>query len=397
MSSKFYQKILLTGLVIIVPCAFLMGFWRGEMRCEVCSPEDIDFTLFWKSYYKLQEKFVDQEKFDSQKILYGAISGMTKSLDDPYTTFFNPEETKLFMDDVIGEFEGVGMEIGMRDGQLTVIAPLKGTPAEKAGLRAGDKIIKIDDTFSQGIDINEAIKLIRGARGTEVLFSILRENQEELKEFKITRAVIEVPSLEWEIIENNIAHLKIYQFSDNTNSDFREVASEILKSPAQKIILDLRSNPGGYLQVANSVAGWFLEKGKVVVIESPKDKIEDFDEDMIEYKSQGPERLLAYPIVILINQGTASGAEILAGALRDNRGIQLIGETSFGKGCVQEIANMDSGSMLKITIANWFTPNGKLISDKGLEPDVKIEMTDEDYTQGKDPQLEKAIEIIKNI
>ena len=397
MSSRYYQKILLIGLVVIIPCAFLMGFWRGEMRCEICSPEDIDFTLFWKSYYKLQEKFVDQGKFDSQKILYGAISGMTKSLDDPYTTFFNPEEAKVFMDDVTGEFEGVGMEIGMREGQLTVIAPLEGTPAQKAGLRAGDKIIKIDDTFSQGIDINEAIKLIRGSRGTEVSFSILRESQEELKEFKVVRAVIEVPSLEWEIIENNIAHLKLYQFSDKTNSDFREAAAEILKSPAQKIILDLRSNPGGYLQVASDVAGWFLEKGKVIVIESPKDRIEDFDENVIEYKSQGPERLLAYPIVVLINQGTASGAEILAGALRDNRGIQLIGETSFGKGCVQEIENMDNGSILKITIANWFTPNGNLISDEGLEPDIKIEMTNEDYDQGKDPQLKKAIEIIKEM
>ncbi len=397
MSSRYYQKILLIGLVVIIPCAFLMGFWRGEMRCEICSPEDIDFTLFWKSYYKLQEKFVDQGKFDSQKILYGAISGMTKSLDDPYTTFFNPEEAKVFMDDVTGEFEGVGMEIGMRDGQLTIIAPIEGTPAQKAGLRAGDKIIKIDDTFSQGIDINEAIKLIRGSRGTEVSFSILRESQEELKEFKVVRAVIEVPSLEWEIIENNIAHLKLYQFSDKTNSDFREAAAEILKSPAQKIILDLRSNPGGYLQVASDVAGWFLEKGKVIVIESPKDRIEDFDENVIEYKSQGPERLLAYPIVVLINQGTASGAEILAGALRDNRGIQLIGETSFGKGCVQEIENMDNGSILKITIANWFTPNGNLISDEGLEPDIKIEMTNEDYDQGKDPQLKKAIEIIKEM
>ena len=397
MSSKYYQKILLIGLVVIIPCAFLMGFWRGEMKCEICSPEDIDFTLFWKSYYKLQEKFVDLEKFDSQKVLYGAIAGMTKSLDDPYTTFFNPEEAKVFMDDVVGEFEGVGMEIGMREGQLTVIAPLEGTPAQKAGLRAGDKIIKIDDTFSQGIDINEALKLIRGVKGTEVSFSILRENQEELKEFKVTRAVIEVPSLKLEIIENNIAHLNIYQFSDNTNSDFKKVASEILKSPAQKIILDLRSNPGGYLQVASDVAGWFLEKGKVIVIESPKNEIEDFDENMVEYKSKGPESLLDYPIVILINQGTASGAEILAGALRDNRGIQLIGETSFGKGCVQEIANMDNGSILKITVANWFTPNGELISNKGLEPDVKIEMTDEDYNQGKDPQLEKAIEIIKNI
>jgi len=381
-------------LVIIIFVVFGTGFWLGKnsVVCQFCAPEDIDFSLFWEAYHTLQDKFVNKEKLDVQKMIYGAISGMVKSLEDPYTVFFPPQEAKRFEEDVKGTFEGVGMEIGIRKGQLQVIAPLEGTPAQKAGLRAGDKILKIDEESTVDIAIEKAVNLIRGPKGTQVSLTIFREGWEEVKEFKITRAVIEIPSLKWEIKQDDVAYLKLYHFTEKAGSDFRIAAFEILNSPAKKIILDLRNNPGGYLEVAQDIAGWFLEKGQIVAIE-------DFGEgkEQNEYFAEGPSRLLEYPLVILINEGSASGSEILAGALRDNRGTILVGEKTFGKGSIQELEKLRGGSSLKITIAKWLTPKGELISDIGLEPDLKVEMTEEDYEQERDPQLDKAIEVIREM
>ena len=381
-------------LVIIIFVVFGTGFWLGKnsVVCQFCAPEDIDFSLFWEAYHTLQDKFVNKEKLDVQKMIYGAISGMVKSLEDPYTVFFPPQEAKRFEEDVKGTFEGVGMEIGIRKGQLQVIAPLEGTPAQKAGLRAGDKILKIDEESTVDIAIEKAVNLIRGPKGTQVSLTIFREGWEEVKEFKITRAVIEIPSLKWEIKQDDVAYLKLYHFTEKAGSDFRIAAFEILNSPAKKIILDLRNNPGGYLEVAQDIAGWFLEKGQIVAIE-------DFGEgkEQNEYFAEGPSRLLEYPLVILINEGSASGSEILAGALRDNRGTILVGEKTFGKGSIQELEKLRGGSSLKITIAKWLTPRGELISDIGLEPDLKVEMTEEDYEQDRDPQLDKAIEVIREM
>lgn len=388
----FKKTLISIFLVIVILASFGGGFYFGKSQCKICPPEEIDFSLFWEAWDKLQEKFANKEKFDIQEMIYGAISGMVKSLEDPYTTFLNPEDTKRFIEDVKGTFEGVGMEIGMKKGQLQVIAPLEGTPAQKAGVLAGDKIIKVDDTLTLDITLDEAVNLIRGPKGTEVTLTIYREEWGATKEIKIVRRVIEIPSLKWEIIDENIAHLKLYHFSEKASFDFREAAIEILASPCQKIILDLRNNPGGYLEVAQDVAGWFLERGQIVVIE-------DFGRETEQkiYKAKGNASLVEYPIVILINQGSASGSEILAGALQDNRGIKLIGEKSFGKGSVQELERLREGSSLKITVAKWLTPKGELITDKGLEPDIKIEMTEEDYEEDRDPQLNKAIEIIKNL
>jgi len=389
--KKFFTPIF---LVFVILASFGLGIYFGKTQCQICPPEEIDFSLFWEAYHNLQEKFVDKGKFDIQKMIYGAISGMVKSLGDPYTVFLNPEDTKRFIEDVKGTFEGVGMEIGIKKGQLQVIAPLEGTPAQRAELRPGDKILKINDTPTSDLTIDEAVNLIRGPKGTEVTLTIFREEWEKTKEIKIVREIIEVPSLKWEMKEINgqkIAYIQLYQFSEKASFDFRKAAIEILESPAQKIILDLRNNPGGYLEVAQAISGWFLEKEKTVVIE-------DFGQgNKNEYKSQGPGTFLDYKVVILINQGSASGSEILAGALRDNRGILLIGEKSFGKGSVQELEKLKEGSSLKITVAKWLTPKGNLITDVGLEPDIKVEMTEEDYEKGRDPQLEKAIEVIKNL
>lgn len=373
---------------------FIGGSYYGKnlVVCDVCQPSDINFSLFWTAYHQLQEKFVDPAKLTPQNILYGAISGMAQSLGDPYTTFFNPEDAKKFEQELSGFFDGIGIEIGIKKGELTVVAPLEGTPAQKAGLRAGDKIVKIDDKDTANMTSDEAVTLIRGQKGTQVTLTIYRSSWTKPKEFKITRDTIKIPSLKLEFIDENIAHLKLYQFSQNLITDFNQAALEILNKKAQKIILDLRNNPGGYLEVAQNIAGWFLENGKTVVIE-------DFGngKEPTTYKATGNGKFSQYPIVILINQGSASASEILAGAIKDNRNIKLIGEKSFGKGSVQEGVNLKDGSFLKITIAKWLTPNGVSISDKGLDPDVKVEITDEDFENEKDPQLDKAIEILKTI
>jgi len=391
LKKKVFIFIFLVSAFLLV---FLFGVFFGMSRveCKICKPEEIDFSLFWETYHTLKERFPDSKKINTQEIIYGAISGMVKSLGDPYTTFLPPEETKRFQEDVKGMFEGVGMEIGIKKGELTVISPLEGTPAQRAGIRAGDKIIKINDTFTIDLTIEEAVDLIRGPKGTEVTLTVFRKDWENPKEIKLSREVIEIPSLKWELKEGNIAYLKLYNFTEKAQFDFRDATIEILNSPAEKIILDLRNNPGGYLEVSQDIAGWFLERGEIVVVE-------DFGEgkEKKEYKAKGIGRFTDYPIVILINEGSASASEILAGALRDNRKVLLVGEKSFGKGSVQELIELREGSSLKITVAKWLTPHGNLISEVGLEPDIKVEMTEEDFEENRDPQLDKAIEIIKGL
>ena len=399
---KRFSKVIIIAVLLIASAFF--GFYAGQQEGEKKTinqffskgaGEDVsnlDFTLFWETWQTLKEKFIDKTKFDNQKMLYGAISGVVSSLEDPYTVFMNPEESKKFLEDVSGKFEGVGMEIGQKKGQLQIISPLEGTPAQKAGLRAGDKIVKIDDVFANELTVDEAVSKIRGDKGTEVTLTIFREDWNDTKEFKIVRDVIMVPSLKWEIKDNDIAYIRLYQFSEKAGYDFKKASLEILGSPAKKIILDLRNNPGGYLEISKDIASFFLEKGSLVAIEDFGDKSESK-----KYIADGNDIFSGFPIVILINQGSASASEILAGALRDDREIKLIGETSFGKGSVQEIKNLNDGSSLKVTVAKWLTPKGQSISDHGLVPDVEVEITDEDYQNDKDPQLDKALEILKAI
>jgi carboxyl-terminal processing protease len=378
-------------LIVIAVVSFQFGIYFGESSCSVCPPEDLNFSLFWESYHTLEDNFVNKELLTQENILYGAIHGMAAALEDPYTIFLPPEDTKTFLEDVDGSFEGVGMEISIKDEQLTVVAPLEGTPAQKAGLRSGDIITKIDDVSAIDITIDEAVNLIRGEKGTDVVLTVYRKSWEEVREITVTRDVIEVPSLTWELKEDNIAYIRIYQFSRLASGDFRKAVFEIMNSEADRIILDLRNNPGGYLGVAQDIAGWFLEKDQIVVIE----KFRDGKQEIV--KSEGNALLKDYPVVVLINEGSASASEILAGALRDNKGIQLIGKKSFGKGSVQELKSLSNGSSLKITIAEWLTPNENLINDVGLEPDIEVDFTEEDYENEKDPQLESAVEVIKNL
>lgn len=360
--------------------------------------EEVDFSLFWKVYNDLNAKYVDKGKVDSQKILYGAISGLVNSVGDPYTVFFEPITSKKFQEEVSGSFGGVGIEIGKRNNILTVIAPIKDTPAFKAGIKAGDKILKIDSKSTSDLSIEEAVNMIRGKRGTKVVLTIQNSTTRDVE---LVRDAIKIPTIEWKLVEQGnkkIAYMQIYSFNQTVDSEFKKASEEILKSNANSLIIDLRNNPGGLLDSAINLAGWFLDKNQVVVSEVFRDGTKN------DFRSDGNGSLKKYQTVILMNGGSASASEILAGALHDNRNIKIIGEKSFGKGSVQELQNYGDGSSLKVTIAKWLTPAGISISEKGIEVDIGVKFKEEDLkiegkieigTPGKDPQLDKAIEVLK--
>ena len=359
----------------------------------MAQPGTINFSAFWDAYNKLKQNYIDPTQITDQKVIYVAINGMTNSIGDPYTEFFDPDQAKLFNSDLAGSFDGIGVEVGTQEQQLTVIAPLPGTPGQKAGLEAGDAIVKINGQDTSNMTVDDAVDMIRGQKGTSVTLTVLRDGWTSTKDFKITRDTIVVPSTKLSFKDNgSIAYVQIFQFDETLPNDFSNEAQQILHSSAKKIIIDLRGDPGGYLESAQDVAGWLLPAGKTVTIE-------DFGKGNPQkiYKSEGNGLLANYPTVVLIDQGSASASEILSGALRDDRNVKLIGTKSFGKGCVQEVFDLEGGSFMKITIANWLTPKGNSITNVGLQPDVKVNITDQDIQNKKDPQLDKALEIIQGL
>lgn len=356
--------------------------------------ENVDFSLFWDAWLHLKEKFVDADKISNQDLVYGAISGLFNATEDPYSVFMNPLDAKKFNEEVSGEFGGIGAELGIRDNFLVIVAPLKNTPAEKIGLKAGDKILKIKDEITAGMPIDEAVKKIRGERGTEIKLTIFRNGWEESKEFKIVRDIIQIPTLDWKMVDKEgkedangrIIYAQLYNFYERAPMLFYQmVLQSSLKIP-EGIILDLRNNPGGYLEAAVNIAGWFLDRNEIIVSQQ-------FNSGEIQSSKNILVGILKNtPVVILINEGSASASEILAGALRDNRDIKLVGAKSFGKGSIQEVDKLKDGSFVKITIAKWLTPKGHIIEKNGLEPDFEVKGNG----NGKsDPQFEKALEILK--
>ena len=396
------QKIIVPILIIAIVASFASGIYVGKgskpsvekisllQNPEARKTTGADFSLFWDVWKTLEEKYVDRSKLDAQKMIYGAISGMLTALDNPYTLFLPPQENKKFQEDMQGEFGGIGAEIGIRKGVLTIVAPLEGSPAKRAGLMAQDKILNVDGKSTENLNVDEAVSLIRGEKGTEVKLTIFREGWSNTKEFKIIREIINVPALKYEFREPDVAYIQFYHFTENAGIEFQKIAERILADKKiKKIILDLRNNPGGYLETSVDVAGWFLPKGDLVAIE-------DFGNgEKIEYRSNGAAKLADYQLILLVNQGSASASEILAGALRDNKGIKMIGEKTFGKGSVQQLEELKGGSSLKITIAKWLTPSGKNIMNDGLESDIKIELTEDDINNNRDPQLDKALEMMR--
>jgi carboxyl-terminal processing protease len=391
MKSKNILKVLL--FIASGALLFATGFYFGKGERVFINPsEKIDFSLFGEVYHLLEKNFPDFNKIDDKELIYGIIRGLISSLDDPHTTFFDPERSKIFIEDVSGEFEGIGIEIGIRKGMLQVISPLKGTPAYKVGMKAGDVIISIDGQTTEDILIEEAVKKIRGPKGEPVVLEVFREG--ELKEFTIYRDVIKIPSIDWELLEDDIAYIELYHFHENITSDFANVSREILNSPAKKIILDLRNNPGGFFGASISISSKFIEQGKVVVIET---NLTDREKDILLRTTGGPPIFLDYPVVVLINEGTASASEIVAGALRDQKGSVIVGTKSFGKGSIQRLHDLSDGSMVKVTEKYFLTPNGIIIDKEGITPDVEVKITDEDIEKENDPQLNEAVKIIKKL
>lgn len=355
------------------------------------SRSDIDFSLFWRVWDTLDSSYFDKSKIDPVRMVYGAISGMVGAVGDPYTAFLPPEENKVVEEDLSGSFEGVGIQIGFKGKQLAVIAPLPNTPADEAGVMAGDFIVGIldeskgIDTTTVGINLSDAVKMIRGKAGTKVTLFLLREGSIQPIKVEIERKAIDVPSVIVSYVGENkdIAHIQLLKFGGETYSEWQKEIKQINKhNPAiTKIILDLRNNPGGYLQASVDVAGDFVKTGSVIVIE-------DKGGDRIEFKTTRYATLQNKKVVVLINPGSASASEILAGALRDLKGIKLIGETSFGKGTIQEPIQLEKGSSLHITTAKWLTPNGTWVNEKGLTPDIEVK---DDIETEEDEQLLEAI------
>lgn len=352
-------------------------------------PKDVNSDLFWEAWNLVTEKYVDPSKVDTNKMIYGAISGMVKSLGDPFSSFMNPEESQQFSADMQGTFEGIGTEIGLKNNILTVIAPLEGTPAAVAGLKAGDMILKIDDAITTDMSVDEAVSKIRGQKGTQVKLTILREKNGNPKEIAITRDTINVKSVKVEFKDNNIAVIKISKFGDDTSSGFNRAANEVVSRKASGIILDLRNNPGGYLETSVEIASKFVPKDALVVSEEARGGSRN------EFRAEGGDLLKGIPVTVLVNSGSASASEILSGALRDDLGSKLVGNKTFGKGSVQQLEKMTGGSNLRITIARWLTPKGDYIMERGIEPDINVDFSDDDYNNGRDPQMDKALEILK--
>tara|TARA_Y100000031_G_C8213617_1_gene382217 strand:- start:323 stop:1534 length:1212 start_codon:yes stop_codon:yes gene_type:complete len=351
----------------------------------------IDFESFWKTWNIINEKFVSTASSTSdQEKVWGAIEGLVDSLGDPYSVFLPPADSETFAENISGNFGGVGMEIGIRNDILTVIAPLKNTPAERAGLLPGDNVIGIDDETTVGIRIDEAVRLIRGEIGTEVVLTIMREDVSEPFDVPVVRGIIAIPTIDTEAREDGIFVVSLYNFSATSPQLFREALREFVLSGTDKLIIDIRGNTGGFLNAAVDITSWFLPAGKVIVTEDFGGSQKD-----IVYRSKGYDIFNEnLKLVVLVDRGSASASEIFAGALSEHGLAQLVGEKTFGKGSVQELMNITNGTSLKLTVANWLTPEGNSFSENGIVPDFTVEITDEDRDALRDPQLEKAIALL---
>ncbi len=417
------QKKWVVGIVCIVAllAAFMSGASYGQNleSSQLASANhvvnknaplgqtDVDFAPFWKAWQVLNQKYVTAASSTDQDKVWGAIKGLAASEGDPYTVFFPPEESKMFASDIAGNFEGVGMEIDVKDGILTVVAPLKGSPAEKAGIKAGDKILKIDDKSTADLGVDAAIKMIRGKKGTTVKVSVYRDSTKETLDKNITRDVIDIPTVETEVKSasgatatadnggsglrsDGIFVIRLFSFSADSPNLFRNALREFVQSGSHKLVLDLRGNPGGYLEAAWDMASWFLPAGDVIVTE-------DFGQSAPPqvYRSKGYnifDKNLKF--VILVDGGSASASEILAGALKEHGVAKLVGTKTFGKGSVQELINITPDTSLKVTVARWLTPNGNSISKHGIEPDYNVPVTPDDVAKKNDKQMQKAVEVL---
>ncbi len=397
-------------IILIVVCgAYYSGFQSGKKGYtfepkefkvinQAQVPATVDYSLLWKALEVVGTKYIEKDSINQQKVLYGAVKGAVESLGDPYTTFFEPKTLESFKTDLKGSFGGIGAEVGKKNNVIVIVAPIDDTPAKRAGLQAKDIIVSVDGQSTQDWSVDQAVDKIRGPKGTTVTLSIFREGKDKPFEVKIVRDVIAIKSVKLSYKETEvngqkktIAIITLSRFGDDTKGLFDKAVTEILTKNVSGVVLDLRNDPGGYLQTAVDVASNWLKTGDLVVSEAHSDG------SNIKFNAQGTSRLAGIKTVILINGGSASASEILAGALKDHNIANLIGEKSFGKGSVQELVDLPGGGAVKVTVAKWITPGGKNLNHDGLQPDFEVKLTEEDFNAGKDPQMDKAVEELNKI
>lgn len=397
--SAFSKYLTVYLAILVVATSFAAGFFvgqdttwgRGEGKV-VNAPlggdtpaylhKNVNFDLFRQVWETVTSQYIDRGSVPESQLFYGALRGIVASLGDPYSTFFDPKLTKDFSEALAGSFDGIGAEIGVRDQQLLVIAPLPGTPAETAGLKPLDAILEIDDQSTTEMSLDEAVSKIRGKRGTIVRLLIYRKGFDEPQEFNVTRDEIRIKSVTWRFDDDGLAVITLSSFGDDTLPLFNQAVGDVLGRQPRGIILDLRNNPGGYLDGAVAIASEWVPSGLIVS--------ERYDsERVINHTATETARLADYPTVVLVNHGSASGAEILAGALQEYHKATVIGEQTFGKGSVQELTQLPDGSSIKLTVARWFTPQGRTIDTQGITPDVLVA---DDGTGDADPVFAAARE-----
>lgn len=427
------KRVLIFQIALIIITSFLAGYYFGVNKVNldwknykpvlnVISKEPppglvtVDFNPFWVVYQKLLTNYYDKSKLDQQKMLNGAISGMVQSIGDPFTLYLPPVQNDNFKQGLAGQFSGIGAELGTKDKDIIVISPLDGSPAEKKGIKAGDIILAVDSVSTSGWTLSQAVEKIRGTKGTDVTLTVKHKDLDKTVNIKITRDVITVKSVEMVIRDANCAdskctviakgdpcngnscvkyaYIRLSQFGDNTNAEWVSMVKVISEKLSQDksikgIVFDLRNNPGGYLSDATFISSEFLKKGLVVVSEESNSQIQQGSMNVTR------DGLLLEPrVVILINKGSASASEIVAGALRDHKRAILVGETSFGKGTIQTAEDLGGGAGIHVTIAKWLTPNGTWVNGEGLTPDIEVKLDEKDPS--RDTQLEKAIlELLK--
>jgi carboxyl-terminal processing protease len=351
------------------------------------TPSSLDFSSVQQVYDQLRQKY--DGKLDVQKLIDGAKKGMVAATGDPYTVYFTKDEAKQFFSDLNGKFSGIGAELDKKSDQLIVVSTLDDSPARKAGLQAGDAIAKVNDEDTSGWSVDQAVSKIRGDKGTTVKLTIVRDSKQQ--EFSIVRDEITTPSVTWNEDTDNIGYMRIASFADDTASLTQKAAQEFKDKGVKAVVLDLRGDGGGYLTAAQAVASLWLPEGKTIVQERT-------DTGVVQQtlKASGNALLSGLPTTVLVDGGSASASEIVSGALHDNGVAKLVGVKTFGKGSVQDIVDLPGGAELKVTIAKWYTPNGKNINKEGIQPDVNVPISDDDLKNSRDPQKDKAFELVKN-
>jgi len=366
------------------------GLAGSGMTFKEDPEQEVDMGLFWMVWRMLDQHYVDPSALTIDDLRFGAIKGLVSGVKDPYSGFMTPKESDDFQGSLEGKLEGIGAELTLRDGAIVVVAPLKGSPAQAAGLLPQDIITHVDGNLIEGFSLQDAVQRIRGPKGSTVLLAVFRPELSESLELTITRDEIRVPSVEHEILKSGsgtVGYVALNQFGDETTREAREALQLLLNESIAGLILDLRFNGGGYLEGAIDVASFFLKQGKIVSVHRRGEEVET-------HFAFGDPITSDLPMVVLINQGSASASEIVAGALQDNARATIMGETSFGKGTVQEVLDLPGGSSLRVTVAKWHTPNGKDLSKEGVKPDIEILLDMKEYAAGRDAQKEKAAEYL---